>query len=68
MKVEQKPEEASHRLEALDREWDIDRTVEAEAATMGLLGLVLRRDFDDLPAKDPGAAKRVRAALAAVDN
>ncbi len=29
------------RLEALDREWDIDRTIEAEAATMGLIGLTL---------------------------
>lgn len=27
----------------------------------------LRGDFDDLPAKDAGAARRVRAALAAVD-
>lgn len=32
---------ASRRLEALDREWDIDRTIEAEAATMGLIGLAL---------------------------
>lgn len=27
----------------------------------------MRGDFDDLPSKDAGAAKRVRAALAAVD-
>lgn len=41
MEVAQKPETASRRLEALDREWDIDRTIEAEAATMGLIGLAL---------------------------
>lgn len=41
LEVETKPETTSRRLEALDREWDIDRTVEAEAATMGLIGLAL---------------------------
>lgn len=41
MEVEQKPDSARQRLEALDREWDIDRTIEAEAATMGLIGLTL---------------------------
>lgn len=41
MEVEQKPDSARQRLEALDREWDIDRTIEAEAATMGLIGLAL---------------------------
>jgi hypothetical protein len=41
LEVESKPESASRRLEALDREWDIDRTIEAEAATMGLIGLAL---------------------------
>lgn len=41
MEVARKPETASRRLEALDREWDIDRTIEAEAATMGLVGLAL---------------------------
>lgn len=41
MEVAQNPETASRRLEALDREWDIDRTIEAEAATMGLIGLAL---------------------------
>jgi hypothetical protein len=54
MEVEQKPETASRRLEALDREWDIDRTIEAEAATMGLIGLALgtlvRPGFLALPA------------------
>ena len=35
------PAAAQRRLEALDREWDLDRTIEAEAATMGLLGLAL---------------------------
>ena len=41
LEVAHKPETASRRLEALDREWDIDRTIEAEAATMGLIGLTL---------------------------
>lgn len=41
MEVGQKPETASRRLEALDREWELDRTVEAEAAAMGLIGLAL---------------------------
>lgn len=41
LEVETRPEAASRRLEALDREWDIDRTIEAEAAAMGLVGLVL---------------------------
>jgi hypothetical protein len=54
MEVETKPETTSRRLETLDREWDIDRTVEAEAATMGLIGLALgtfvRPAFLALPA------------------
>ena len=54
MEVEARPETASRRLEALDREWDIDRTIEAEAATMGLIGLALgtfvRPAFLALPA------------------
>lgn len=54
LEVETKPETTSRRLEALDREWDIDRTVEAEAATMGLIGLALgtfvRPAFLALPA------------------
>jgi hypothetical protein len=29
------------KLEALDREWDTDRVIEVEAATVGLLGLAL---------------------------
>jgi len=41
MEVETKPQTTSGRLEALDREWDVDRTIEAEAATMGLIGLAL---------------------------
>ena len=39
--VESKPASANGRLEALDREWDIDRTIEVEAAAMGLIGLAL---------------------------
>src|SRR5690606_16133139 len=50
----QEPGVATHRLEELDREWDIDRTIEVEAATMGLVGLALgvfvRPAFLALPA------------------
>lgn len=35
------PEAISHRLQALDREWDTDRVVGVEAAGTGLIGLVL---------------------------
>lgn len=41
MEVETHPEATGRRLEALDREWDMDRTIEIEAATMGLIGLAL---------------------------
>jgi hypothetical protein len=48
------PAAAPRRLGELDREWDLDRTIEAEAATMGLLGLALgvfvRPGFLALPA------------------
>jgi hypothetical protein len=54
MEVEARPDTASRRLEALDREWDLDRTIEAEAAAMGLMGLALgilvRPAFLALPA------------------
>lgn len=39
--VEGDADAAKPRLEALDREWDLDRAIEAEAAAMGLLGLAL---------------------------
>jgi hypothetical protein len=35
------PDRAQERLGELDREWDIDRVIETEAAAMGLLGLAL---------------------------
>jgi hypothetical protein len=35
------PTTISHRLQKLEREWDIDRTVETEAALTGLVGLAL---------------------------
>lgn len=35
------PNTVAPRLDALDREWDTDRLLEAEAASMGLLGLAL---------------------------
>ncbi len=34
-------QQIQERLNALDREWDTDRALEAEAASMGLLGLAL---------------------------
>lgn len=39
--VARRPEVAPVRLHALDREWDVDRVLETEAAAMGLLGLAL---------------------------
>ena len=39
--AEAAPADIAARLQALDREWDIDRTVEIEAAATGLLGLAL---------------------------
>jgi multidrug resistance efflux pump len=48
------PEAARARLDELDREWDTDRVLEVEAATMGLLGLAAavlwRPQFLVLPA------------------
>ena len=35
------PEAIDRRLAELDREWDIERTLEANAATVSLLGVVL---------------------------
>lgn len=35
------PEEIAHRLAELDREWDIERLLEANAASFSLAGLVL---------------------------
>jgi hypothetical protein len=52
-------EAISVRLQALDREWDTDRIIEAEAATTGLLGLALgvlwRRSLLAIPACVGGA-------------
>jgi len=41
VQVQKNPASAERRLAELDREWDVDRTAEAEAATMGLVGLAL---------------------------
>jgi hypothetical protein len=35
------PDEIEGRLDELDREWDIERTLEANAATLGLSGVLL---------------------------
>ena len=40
------PEEIDERLEELDREWDIERTLEANAAAFSLLGLTLGMGVD----------------------
>jgi frataxin-like iron-binding protein CyaY len=37
------PEEITQRIDELDREWDIERALETNAATVALLGLVLSR-------------------------
>lgn len=53
------PAHAARRLDELDREWDTDRTLETEAAAMGLLGLALgalgRKPLLVLPAIVAGA-------------
>jgi hypothetical protein len=40
------PEEIDARLEELDREWDIERVLEANAATLALAGVVLGATAD----------------------
>ncbi len=40
------PEEIDARLEELDREWDIERTLEANAATISLAGVLLGALFN----------------------
>ena len=40
------PDEIDHRLEELDREWDIERVLEANAASFSLLGLTLGLTLD----------------------
>jgi hypothetical protein len=53
------PAATERRLDELDREWDTDRAVEAEAAAMGLLGLALgafgRKSLLAVPAFVAGA-------------
>jgi hypothetical protein len=39
----QHPQQITHRLRELDREWDIERTLEANAATLVVAGAVLGR-------------------------
>jgi hypothetical protein len=40
------PEAIARRLDALDHEWDIERTLEANAATASLVGVVLGATVD----------------------
>ncbi|GAB2788856.1 hypothetical protein GCM10027040_13830 [Halomonas shantousis] len=42
----QHPYEIDYRLDELDREWDIERTLEANAATLGLAGVALGATLD----------------------
>jgi hypothetical protein len=53
------PAQAERRMGELDREWDTDRALEIEAATMGLVGLALaafaRKQLLVLPAFVAGA-------------
>ena len=53
--VARRPESAPVRLHALDREWDTDRVVESEAATMGLIGLALGTAVNSRLLAFPGA-------------
>ena len=41
-----RPEEIARRLDELDEEWDIERTLEANAATLALSGVVLGAAVD----------------------
>lgn len=41
VRAQDDPASIERRLAALNREWDLDRTIEVEAASMGLLGLAL---------------------------
>jgi hypothetical protein len=43
--VAQGPDAISRRIEELDREWDIERALEANAATASLIGLALAAKF-----------------------
>jgi hypothetical protein len=47
------PERIDERLAELDREWDIERTLEANAATLAFTGVVLGAAVDKL-ARAPG--------------
>jgi hypothetical protein len=40
------PEKIGARIAALDREWDIERTLEANAASVSLLGIILAATVD----------------------
>jgi hypothetical protein len=40
------PEEIDHRLRELDREWDIERTLEANASTLAFTGVMLGATVD----------------------
>lgn len=47
------PDQIQHRLEQLDREWDVERTLEANAGALvlggGALGVLVNRKFFALP-------------------
>lgn len=68
MKAIDQPETLAPRLSQLDAQWDLDRTLETEAALMGLLGLALgvfvKRQLLVIPAA-VGASVLVFAAVGA---
>ena len=55
------PEEIDGRLEELDQEWDIERTLEANAASFSLIGLTLGGRRSTL-VRHPGRGRRVPVA------
>lgn len=68
MKAINQPETLATRLSQLDAQWDLDRTLETEAALMGLFGLALgvfvKRELLVVPAA-VGASVLVFAAVGA---
>ena len=62
--VARRPEAAPVRLHALDREWDVDRVLETEAAAMGLPEAIRKRTDAEVVrlegASDQGIAQRLR--------
>lgn len=62
------PDQIDRRLDELDREWDTDRALEAEAATLGLVGLALGTFARPRLLALPATARRVELHTAAALN